>query len=119
MRLTKKSRNYGYKRNPTESFDDCLKKLGQLEDIEDNIGIDLELLFNKATKEVWYKQEIIDYDVGGNWYKELETLITKKLKALEIIKNKVLQINDFDVLEVRETVELNEEECERLEEVLK
>ena len=50
---------------------DIYNKLGQLEDIEDNIGIELDTLFNKATEEVWYKQENIEYDDGGNWFKEL------------------------------------------------
>ena len=44
MRLTKKSRDYGYKRNPNESFDDCLEKLGQLEDIEEKLGIELKII---------------------------------------------------------------------------
>ena len=39
-RYTKKSTDYKYKRNPNESFDDCLEKLGQLEDVLEKYDMD-------------------------------------------------------------------------------
>ena len=42
----------------------------------------------------------------------------RKLKALEIIKEKILVISDFDVVETKETISLTYEECNLLKEVL-
>lgn len=45
MRYTQKAKNtIGYKQNPYNSLDECLQRLGQLEDSEDELGIDLKLL---------------------------------------------------------------------------
>ena len=62
------------------------QKLGQLEDIEEELGIDLSTLF-KATKEVWFKKTMVEYDVGGNWYKELD--------RTTIIHNSIVSRIDF------------------------
>ena len=50
MRLTKK-REDGQYLKATKSIDECMNKLGQLEDIEEELGIDLITLF-KASKGV-------------------------------------------------------------------
>lgn len=47
-----------------------IDKLGQLEDIEEELGIDLVTLFCKATKEVWYKITETQYEGGANWWNE-------------------------------------------------
>ena len=45
--------------------------------------------------------------------------IEKELKALEILRTKLLYVNDMDELKVRLEVELTPEECDILREVLK
>ena len=45
--------------------------------------------------------------------------IEKELKALEIIKTKILYVNNIDELKVKLEVELTHKECEILREVLK
>lgn len=46
-------------------------------------------------------------------------IVRKELKVLEIIKNKLLKISEFETLEVRDNIDLTQEECELLEEVLR
>ena len=88
MRLTEKinGRYYGKANNHIASKP-LMEKLGQLEDVEDELGIDLLTLFNKAIVEVWYKKEIIEYDNGGNWYNELDRNV--------VIHNSIVSRLDF------------------------
>lgn len=82
MRLTRKSLNCydGY-------YQECCDKLGQLEDIEEEFKVDLIQVANKKC-EVWFKKEIIEYDNGGNWYKELD--------RHTIIHNSIVTAINFD-----------------------
>ena len=57
-RLTKKfSNGYlpQYERETKENYYDLVYKLGQLEDIEEELGVDLITLFTALKKGVWYK----------------------------------------------------------------
>ena len=53
MRLTKKTQ-YGYE-NESREITQCSDKLGQLEDIEEELGIDLITLF-KALNSCWFRK---------------------------------------------------------------
>ena len=70
---------------PNSSLNDCIEKLGQLEDIEDELGIDLITLF-KALKNgfyIKYKGNIVhifpDKHITINfWYKIINVFIPPK-----------------------------------------
>ena len=55
MRLTEKNGEMFLTKQP---FTDMIVKLGQLEDIEDELGIDLITLFKALTDGIWYKKEV-------------------------------------------------------------
>ena len=63
----------------------------------------------------WKAQIHWNKDFG--WNNELD-IIEQEFKALEIIKNKILFIEGFQLC-VRDDIELNEEECQIIEEVFK
>lgn len=83
MRLTNKSDLLGY----TRKFDDpdiirkITRKLGQLEDVEEELGIDLVTLFKAFEEDIWIKRDgmiiFVPYDrklfvfYEGNIYCEL------------------------------------------------
>ena len=67
MRLTKKSEKYGYcLRHSSNNANQCWNKLGQLEDIEDDFGIDF-ILVNKICQNgiYCYKRSIKDFNANG------------------------------------------------------
>ena len=68
MRLTKKDKmaRYGYKYiapNRFDNFGEGCNKLGQLEDIEEELGIDLIILLKAVKNGIWVKHPYsIDYE---------------------------------------------------------
>lgn len=80
MRYTKKSRDFGYLPNNVR-LKDLYCKLGQLEDIEEELGIDLITLF-KALKEGFYFKD--DFGDIIHFEKELlQSLIKGKVHDLK------------------------------------
>lgn len=85
----------------------CLQKLGQLEDIEDGLGIDLLTLFKALKNGIWVKY---DADFGFTGKPEI---VIKKDKCTEIcLRNKKwwIQENDFLLKDYGKTWALTKEE---------
>lgn len=57
MRLTKKRKDGQYLKT-IKSIDECMNKLGQLEDIEEELGIDLITYFKIKSAKIVYVKEL-------------------------------------------------------------
>lgn len=82
MRLTMKSTNPNYCEqyipNDNANYDSnvCLDKLGQLEDIEEEYGISLIILFKAVNSSIYTRKgthlhigfDLIEQDSKGDWY---------------------------------------------------
>ena len=72
MRLTRKNEIYlgGYE--PMCAFNEAFSKLGKLEDVEDELGIDLETLFKALKKGIYTTEGFVGYVelslLCGVWY---------------------------------------------------
>ena len=87
MRLTKEDEKFGYYYNGREDeieFD-VLNKLCQLEDIEDELGIDLITLFKANNEGAYFKEDLRPYIAN----------IDLKHKCVRLVKHYEAE-NDFD-----------------------
>ena len=89
-------------KNKQELLDDCMSKLGKLEDIEEELGIDLVTLF-KALKDGYYTNK--------TWGKEIE----KRNGSLEYLDGIVLDsgLDMVDLDDYGKTWALTKEELEK------
>ena len=118
MRLTEKDQMgyYGYFTYKTDEIE-IINKLGQLEDIEEELGVDLITLCNKATKEVWYTKLEVDFDYS-NWHKinGQEIVIKNSIVSRLDFQHKSVYIKGakqwFDIKDYGKTWALTKEELE-------
>lgn len=86
MRLTKKGKIAKYRCDyPKHTTTECIKKLGQLEDIEDELGISLFTLFDATFNGVYYitnGQIINTKDMGFSvaFYKDYLLIMDNELE---------------------------------------
>ena len=110
MRLTKKSDKLGYcLRHSSISTNKCWDKLGQLEDIEEELGIDLVTLFKALKNGVWVKYDA-DFGFTGK-----PKIVIEKDKCTEIClreKKWWIQENDFLLKDYGKTWALTKKELE-------
>ena len=84
MRLTKKREDGQYLKT-IKSIDNCLNKLGQLEDIEEELGIELLTLFKALKNGIWI------YDNGNPFF-------TSRIKLVMQLDAIHCSISDIEVL---------------------
>ena len=81
MRLTIKTEN-NYD-TETQLLTECVKKLGQLEDIEEELGIDLITLIKALKNGIWWKG-ITSFNTSGIFFEENPQLYIKNKLLIKI-----------------------------------
>ena len=73
----------------------------------------------ESLKELNYLESHFNNEGNFEDYCKVCDVLEKKLKVFDILATKILQVSEYDVLEVRDNIELTEEESKLLIEVLK
>lgn len=115
MRLTEKENN-GYRvktDNPNTSIamdiSNAIQKLGQLEDIEDELGIDLITLFKALKNGIWVKHQLGQvYKVQARLYDLIIDSFSEKLKWCFLANTMLIDFKDYG-----KTWALTKEELEK------
>lgn len=91
-RLTKKSSNGflpKYERETKENYYDLVYKLGQLEDLEEEIGIDLITLFKALKNGIWTNQEQTYGDAKQGKIRFFQVRLLLEEKSIGCIHNSI------------------------------
>lgn len=99
MRLTYKDNRVvgGYNAVDCDEFA-CVGKLGQLEDIEDELGIDLITLFKALKNGIWIKHPLGQvYKVQARLYDLMIDSFSEKLKWCFLANSMLIDFKDYGV----------------------